>query len=175
MTTLNITASPRGNMAGTPNPAGKFGTIKEIMQGMAEVKRQAQRCSECLNQSCCLTHQSCAKVDMKNVDDHASVQRMRFTSAAMSGDIPAMRGLLKTLSSPDEPDPWGATPLTFAVMVGNRAGIEELLRMGADPLRRNRSGRSPLDNAMDAFPIMPDIIELLKRAAGAHFGRGAQE
>lgn len=109
---------------------------------------------------------NCFKASLDGIDSHANVQRMRFISAAMSGDINAMREHVKALPSVDAPDPWGTTPLAFVVTAGNREAVAELLSMGADPLRMNRAGRSPLDNAMDAQPPMEDIANLLKRAAG---------
>jgi hypothetical protein len=150
------------DMSDTTASAGyrpdRYASADQIMQTMSELKRK-----------------SCVKADLEKCDSCTNVRRMRFTSAAMSGDIPAMRAYLKAMSSPDEPDPWGTTSLSFAVMVGNREGIAELLRMGADPTRRNRSGRSALDCALDARPVAEDILEMLVKAAGVHFGSRAHQ
>jgi hypothetical protein len=113
----------------------------------------------------------CEAAEMDEANTHTSFQRMRFTMAAMAGDIVTMRMCLPELPDVDFPDPWGATTLAFAVMAGNLESVEELLNMGADPSFANHGGRTPLDLARHAFPPMPEICALLQQAADSNGGR----
>ena len=54
----------------------------------------------------------------------------------------------------------GATPLMVAAAMGRTAVVEELLKRGADPRRRDRAGRAAAARAQEAgFPETEEVLE----------------
>ena len=71
--------------------------------------------------------------------------------AAMEGNRETVEALLAGGAKVDAPHPaTGATPLLEAAGKGNAAAVTVLLRVGADPRRKDREGRTPLENAAEA-------------------------
>jgi ankyrin repeat protein len=83
--------------------------------------------------------------------------------AAYHGNRELARLLLDHGASPDAPgDPDEQTPLMIAIRMGQSELIGDLIRAGADPGRKDRSGRSAWDSARR--PLCQDGNEALRRA-----------
>jgi ankyrin repeat protein len=78
-----------------------------------------------------------------------------------------MRLLLERGAALDPADAFGNTPLWRSVMnTGESLAVPKLLlEQGADPNRKNRSGKSPLDVARDRG--QEELVELFERRSGA--------
>jgi ankyrin repeat protein len=70
----------------------------------------------------------------------------RVIAAVVSGDVAALRLLLRNGASPDTYF-YGRSAVTWAVMQGETAALEVLLEAGANPEAVTAGGRRPLDIA----------------------------
>jgi ankyrin repeat protein len=104
-----------------------------------------------------------AKVDV--ADREQQWTALHF--AARDQNEPIMRLLLERGAALDPADAFGNTPLWRSVMnTGESLAVPKLLlEHGADPNRKNRSGKSPLDVARDSG--QEELVELFERRSGA--------
>jgi hypothetical protein len=78
-------------------------------------------------------------------------------SAVLAGDSAAVQDLLSLGKWPDKPDSNGTTPLVAAVMRGDRANAELLLKAGADASPALSTPRARND------PAMRELLESYRR------------
>ena len=83
-------------------------------------------------------------------------------AAASNADISVFRELLRMGARIEEPGAQGLPPLATAIVAGNAAGVEALLKLGADPTLGDRLERSALYLAAEATRE-PEVIRVLVR------------
>jgi uncharacterized protein len=87
-----------------------------------------------------------------------------LADAAESGDLPAVRALLKTKPDANEPGVDGTPALHWVVRLQDAATAQQLLRSKADPNAANRYGVRPLHIAIGSDDL-PMVLLLLKAGA----------
>ena len=85
--------------------------------------------------------------------------------ANRAGNTDALKYVLEEIGEPDDvhlQDVDGRTPLHDAAKYGHTLAVEYLLLKGADPLGKNNTGKTPLDEAQ--MNSQYDTIKLLEKA-----------
>ncbi len=92
----------------------------------------------------------------------AAVQAGALADAAASGDLAAVRSLLKTRADPNEPNRDGTPALHWVVRMQDAATAQQLIKAGANPDLPNRYGVRPLHLAIANDD--PAMVQLLLKA-----------
>lgn len=83
-----------------------------------------------------------------------------LVAAIRLGDSTEIANHLQAGSNPNQPDPsFGATPLSWATLLGDAQAVQLLLDSGADINRPNGDGATPLMSAV--FVGKPELVQLL--------------
>ncbi len=86
--------------------------------------------------------------------------KMDIHSAAITGNLEAIKGHIAAGSDLDKPDPFGgSSPMITATVFGNTEVVKALLEAGAEVNYKNKEGSTALHTA--AFFCRTEIVELL--------------
>jgi cytohesin len=88
-------------------------------------------------------------------------------SAVWSGDVAAIRRLVKAGANVNAAAEFGTTPLHSAAMKGSAEVVRTLLELGASLEAMDRHGRTPLFIAAEVNPSPKDVIEALLSAGAS--------